>query len=45
MEIASIVFLVCGMGLILVGVAYAEETKPKQKLPDYVVVADDGDDE
>lgn len=45
MEIALFVFLTCGFGLILGGLAYAEETKPNKKLPDYVVVADDGDDE
>lgn len=45
MEIAFIVFLVCGFGLMFAGLAYGEDNKPKQKLPDYVVVADDGDDE
>lgn len=45
MEIAFIVFLVCGFGLTFCGLAYDKEAKPNKKLPDYVVVADYGDDE
>lgn len=44
MEIALIVFLACGAGLMFAGLVY-DEDKPKRKLPDYVVVADDGDDD
>lgn len=45
MEIALIVFLACGAGLMFAGLVYDEDNKPKRKLPDYVVVADDGDDD
>ena len=44
MEIVLIVFLAVAMGITGIGFFYEPE-KPKQKLPDWVVVADDGDDE
>lgn len=44
MVIAVIVLLAVGAGLCMFGMCYEPE-KPKKKLPDWVVAADDGDDE
>lgn len=44
MEIVLIVFITLGIGLTVAGLCYEPE-KPKKKLPDYVVMADDGSDE
>lgn len=44
MEIFLISFLAVAVGLTGIGLFYEPE-KPKQKLPDYVVMADDGEDE
>lgn len=44
MEVAIIVLFVMGIGLFCAGLFY-EKPKKQTKAPDYVVMADDGDDE